>query len=326
MLGNGMAESIKLTLGMAVTPRTRALFDGSVLPEGIELRCESEFGDGLDNTGARHRAILGGAIDGGECSTSSLILARMRGATLRGLPVFLARQFRHRCIYCSVTSTLSHPSELKGKRVSAHRYNASTAVWLRALLQDEYGVSPEEMEWYVAEPDVGEEAHVPPPKSVTVKFIPPPRTREHAIELVESGVIDAALEPYGSLANNPKLRRLLKDHRREEAEYFRRTQVIPVIHTLVLQENVVEKHPWIAESLLSAFRKARALEEKYMTDQEKSEARWLSEVIGYDPYAYVFDTSTRKSLDTLIRCQLQQGLLDRAPALEELFFRETLSA
>jgi len=257
-----MAESIKLTLGMAITPRTRALFDGSVQPDGIELRCENQFGDGLDNTGARHRAILGGAIDGGECSTSSLILARMRGMSIRGLPVFPARQFRHRCIFCSTTSTLNHPSELKGKRVSAHRYNATTAVWLRALLQDEYGISPQEMEWYVAEPDVGEEANVPPPKSVSVNFISAPRTREHAIELVETGVIDAALEPYGSLGKNPKLRRLLEDHRSEEADYFRRTQVIPVIYTLVLQEKLVEKHPWIIDSLLAAFRKARALEEK----------------------------------------------------------------
>jgi 4,5-dihydroxyphthalate decarboxylase len=321
-----MAESIKLTLGFAVTPRTRALFDGTVRPEGIELRCESQFGSGLDNTGARHRAILGGTIDGGECSTSSLIMARMRGASLRGLPIFPARQFRHRCIFCPVTSTLSQPSELKGKRVIAHRYNATTAVWLRGLLQDEYGVSPEQMEWYVAEPDVGEEATSPPLKSMTVNFITPPRTREHAIELVENGAIDAALEPYGALATNPKLRRLLKDHRREEADYFHRTQVIPVIHTLALQEELVGKHPWILNSLLSAFRQARALEEKYMTDEEKNEARWLRETIGYDPYAYSFDSSTRKSLEALIRCQMQQGLLGREPALEELFFRATLSA
>jgi 4,5-dihydroxyphthalate decarboxylase len=321
-----MAESIKLTLGLAVTPRTRALFDGTVRPEGVQLHCESQFGDGLDNTGARHRAILGGAIDGGECSTSSLILARMRGASLRGLPIFPARQFRHRCIYCPATSTLRHPSELKGKRVVAHRYNATTAVWLRALLQNEYGVSPEEMEWYVAEPDVGEEAASPPPKSVAVNFIPPPRTREHALELVENGTIDAALEPYGSLAKNPKLRRSLKDHRREEADYFRRTQVIPVIHTLVLQEELVVKQPWILDSLLYAFRKARVLDEKYMNEEESNEARWLSEAIGYDPYAYSFDDSTRKSLNALIRCQMQQGLLSRQPALKELFFRETLSA
>ena len=321
-----MAESIKLTLGLAVTPRTRALFDGTVRPEGIQLYCESQFGDGLDNTGARHRAIIGGAIDGGECSTSSLILARMRGAPLRGLPIFPARQFRHRCIYCPATSILSHPSELKGKRVVAHRYNATTSVWLRGLLHNEYGVAPEQMEWYVAEPDVGEEASSPPPKSVTVNFIPPPRTREHALELVEKGAIDVALEPYGSLAKNPKLRRLLKDHRREEADYFRRTQVIPVIHTLVLQEELVAKHAWILDSLLSAFRKARALEENYMTEEERNEAGWLSEAIGYDPYAYSFDESTRKSLDALIRCQMQQGLLSRHPEPEELFFCATLSA
>jgi len=321
-----MVDSIKLTLGFAVTPRTRALFDGTVRPEGIELRCESQFGDGLDNTGARHRAILSGAIDGGECSTSSLILARMRGMSIRGLPVFPARQFRHRCIYCATTSSLNHPSELKGKRVSAHRYNATTAVWLRALLQDEYGVAPEAMQWFIAEPDVGEEAAVPPPESVTVNFIASPRTREHAIELVETGVIDAALEPYSSLGKNPKLRRLLTDHRREEAAYFHRTQVIPVIHTLVLQEKLVQHYPWIIDSLLSAFRKARALEEKYMSDDEKDEARWLAEAIGYDPYGYTFDDSTRRSLDALIRCQFQQGLLQRAPALEELFFPQTLNA
>jgi 4,5-dihydroxyphthalate decarboxylase len=321
-----MADLIKLTLGFAVTPRTHALFDGSVRPEGIELRCESQFGDGLDNTGARHRAILGGMIDGGECSTSSLILARMRGMSIRGLPVFPARQFRHRCIYCATKSSLNHPSELKGKRVSAHRYNATTAVWLRALLQDEYGVAPEAMQWFIAEPDVGEEAAVPPPKSVSVNFIASPRTREHAIELVETGAIDAALEPYGSLGKNLKLRRLLKDHRREEAEYFHRTQVIPVIHTLVLQEKLVQQQPWIIDSLLSAFRKARALEEKYMSHDEKDEARWLADAIGYDPYGYTFDVSTRKSLEALIRCQIQQGLLRRAPALEELFFPQTLNA
>ena len=143
--------------------------------------------------------------------------------------------------------------------------------------------------------------------------------------MVESRAIEAALEPYGSLGKNPKLRRLLKDHRREEAEYFRRTEVIPVIHTLVLREELVDRHPWVIDSLLAAFRKARALEDKYMNDDEADEARWLRETIGYDPYGYRFDSSTRKSLDALIRCQLQQNLLSRAPALEELFFRETLN-
>jgi hypothetical protein len=74
-------------------------------------------------------------------------------------------------------------------------------------------------------------------------LLPPPRTREHAIELVERGAIEVALEPYGSLGKNPKLRRLLQDYRREEAEYFRRTEGMPAIHTRVLREPLVEKHP-----------------------------------------------------------------------------------
>ncbi|HWP60738.1 MAG TPA: hypothetical protein VNL14_22785 [Candidatus Acidoferrales bacterium] len=314
---------MKLTLGLSLNPRTRALFDGSVTARGIELRLQSRFGAGLDNTGARHRAILQGQIDGGECSTSSLVLARMRGVALRGLPVFLARQFRHRCMFCATGSTLAGPSDLKGKRVTTHRYNSTTSVWLRGLLQDEYGVAPDAMEWHVAEPDVGEEARRPPPTNVKVRFISPPRTREHAIELVESGVIDAALDPYSSLAKNGALRRLIPDYRREELNYFQRTQVIPVIHTLVLREELVSAHPWIIESLTTAFRQARALAEKYMNEEEKEEARWLASAIGYDPFAYRLDASARKSFETLLRYQFQQGLLERLPALEEILFPQS---
>lgn len=313
-----------LTLGLSITPRTRALFDGSVRPEGIELRCESEFGTGLDNTGARHRAILQGEIDGGECSTSSFVLARMRGVRLRALPVFLARQFRHRCMFCAVGSLLAHPAELKGKQVTVHRYNSTTAVWIRGLLQNEYGVAPEAMEWHVAEPDVGEEASHRLPAGVAVKLIPSPRTREHAIEMVANGEIDAALEPYSQLAKETRLRRLLGDYRIEEAAYFRRTQVVPVIHTLVLREELVAVHPSAVGSLISAFREARSLAERYMNEEEKAEARWLNEAIDYDPFSYRLDSSARKSLETLLHYQVQQKLLETAPALEDLFFPGSL--
>ena len=314
-----------LTLGLAITPRTRALFDGSVRPEGIQLRCESQFGTGLDNTGARHRAILQDQIDGGECSTSSFILARMRGVKLRALPVFLARQFRHRCMFCAVGAPLAHPSDLKGKRVTVHRYNSTTAVWIRGLLENEYGVTPQAMEWHVAEPDVGAEASRPVPAGVTVKLIPSPRTREHAIEMVANGEIDAALEPYSQLAKETRLRRLVGDYHTEEAAYFRRTQVLPVIHTLVLREELVAAHPATVGSLISAFREARRLAERYMNEEEKAEARRLNDAVDYDPFSYRFDSSARKSLETLLQYQIQQNLLDSAPALDHLFFPGSLA-
>ena len=180
------------------------------------------------------------------------------------------------------------------------------------------------MDWYVAENDVGEEGLRLRPEGVRVRFISEPRTREHAIELLEEGEIDAALEPYPGLAKNPKLRRLFEDSSRVEADYFRRTQVIPIIHSLALREELVAEHPWVVGSLLKAFRQARALAENYMNEEQKKEARWEREVIEDDPFSYRLDYCARKSLETLIEYQVQQGLLDKKPKLEDLFFPESL--
>src|SRR5215470_18235 len=143
-----------LAIGLNPSPYTQALFDGSVRPQEIDLQLQSRFGEGLDNVGARHRAIIAGELDGGELSISSYILARLRGVPLRALPVFLSRRFRLRCMYCRADSSLHNPSELAGKSATVHRYNATTPVWLKGILQNEFGVKPSEIEWRVAEPDI----------------------------------------------------------------------------------------------------------------------------------------------------------------------------
>src|SRR6266542_1476399 len=201
-------NTLSLTIGLSASPYTQALFDATVRTNGIELQLQTRFGDGLDNIGARHRAIIAGKIDGGELSISSFILARLRGVPLKALPVFLSRRFRLRCMYCRVDSTVNHPSELAGRSVTVHRYNATTPVWLRGILQNEFGVKPSDLDWYVAETDIAEESLKPPPPEVGVRFITPPRTREHAVEMVEQGKIEAALEPY-HLHDNPKMRYLM---------------------------------------------------------------------------------------------------------------------
>ncbi|HZA55892.1 MAG TPA: hypothetical protein VE616_16700, partial [Candidatus Udaeobacter sp.] len=72
-------NALPLTIGLNPSPYTQALFDGSVRAKDIELHLQSSFGEGLDNVGARHRAIIAGILDGGELSISSFILARLRG-------------------------------------------------------------------------------------------------------------------------------------------------------------------------------------------------------------------------------------------------------
>jgi 4,5-dihydroxyphthalate decarboxylase len=317
-------NDVSLIVGFNPAPNTQALIDRSVRPKGVDLRVQTQFGDGLDNTGARHRFIIRGELAGGELSISSFVLARHRGVRLRALPVFLSRKFRLRSMYCRVDAPLQHPAELRGKKVTVHRYNSSTAVWLRGILQNEYQVSPRELEWLVAEPDIAEEALHPPPSDVRVSFISPPRTREHAIELVEQGEIDAALEPYPALLSNPKLRHIIRDYRKAEEDYFQRTGAFTVNHLFALREEVAEAHPWIVESLLTAFCEAETKADGYRNAKEKEEAAWEQKVMG-GPFWYSLNKGcARRSLETLIEFQFQQGILDEKPEIESLFFPQVL--
>lgn len=316
--------AIPFTLGLNPAPNTRALFDKTVQPKGIELHLQSQFGEGFDNVGARHRSIIKGEIDGGELSISSFILARIRGVKLGALPVFLSRRFRLRCMYCHADSPLRHPSELAGKKATVHRYNATTPVWLKGILQNEYGVRPQDVEWFVAEPDIAEESLRPPPPEIRVRFIPPPRTREHAIELVEQGEIEAALEPY-PLSSNPKLRYLMPDFRRAEEDFFRRRGAFTINHLLALREEIAETHPWMVGSLLSAFREADALADRYRDEKQKAEAAWERKVMG-EEFSYSLKKGcARRSLATLIEYQIQQGILDQRPDIESLFSPQALN-
>jgi 4,5-dihydroxyphthalate decarboxylase len=158
-------------------------------------------------------------------------------------------------MYCRMDSPVHHPSELAGKSATVHRYNATTPVWLKGILQNEFGVKPSDIDWYVAEPDIAEESLRPPPPNVRVRFISSPRNREHAVEMVERGEIEAALEPY-HLHDNPKMRYLMPDYRQAEENFFRRTGAYTVNHLLALREEIANEHPWAVRSLFTAFKES----------------------------------------------------------------------
>lgn len=307
-----------LIIGMSRAPYTEALFDGSVRVDGVELELRTRFGDSYDNVGARHRAIIAGEIDGGELSISSYILARLRGVPLIALPVFLSRRFRLRCMYCRNSSPLQHPSELAGGKITVHRYNATTPVWLRGILQNEFNVKPQDVEWYVAEPDIAEESLRPPPAEVRVDFIPQPRTREHAVELVERGEIDAALEPY-ALHATPHIRYLMADYREAEKSFFQRTGAYTINHLFALRREIVDEQPEVADKLLAALIEANSLADRYRDEKQRREAAWEKEVMGEDFQYSLKRGCARRSLETLMDYQIQQGILERKPNIDELF-------
>jgi 4,5-dihydroxyphthalate decarboxylase len=213
--------------------------------------------------------------------------------------------------------------QLAGKSVTVHRYNATTPVWLRGILQNEFGVKPNEIDWYVAEPDIAEESLRPPPPEVRVHFIPAPRTREHAMEMVQEGKIEAALEPY-PLHDNPKMRYLVRDFRQAEKQFFRRTGAYTLNHLFALREKTVQEHPAAVSNLFEALKDANALADRYRDQKQKNEAAWEKEVMG-EEFSYSLRRGCAlRSLETLMEYQVQQGILDGMPEIEKLFFPETL--
>jgi 4,5-dihydroxyphthalate decarboxylase len=227
-------------------------------------------------------------------------------------------------MYCRANSPVHHPSELAGKSATVHRYNATTPVWLKGILQNEFGVKPSDIDWYVAEPDIAEESLRLPPPDVRVRLITPPRTREHAVEMVEQGEIEAALEPY-HLHDNPKMRYLMSDFRPAEKQFFRSTGAYTVNHLFALREEIAEEHPSAVQSLLAAFKEANALAHRYRDEKQKSEAAWEREVMG-EEFSYSLRRGcARRSLEVLMEYQVQQGILDTAPKIESLFFPEFLN-
>ena len=309
-----MSNTIDLTLGMERTPLTRALFEGEVQAKGIRLKCQRDFGGGLQNTGERHRQILEGKLSAGEFSTSSFLLATMRGVPLKALPVFPARGFHFSHIFCHDGAAIQTPKDLEGKRVTVHRFNATTPVWTKGLLQDEYGVSLESIDWFVAEPDLqGEE----PPASMHLQLIPEPATREKAVAMLSSGELDGALEPY--VRPGPGIRRVVENYRDKAAIYYQQTGIYPITHTLVIRTELLEEHPWAAESLVAAFRESRERAPDYFGERDRDEASWRQEVLGGAPYDHRFGPRERRTLEALSRYQIQQGLRHAPADIDSLF-------
>lgn len=296
-------ETLDLTIGLSRNPYAEALFEGVVQPKGIRLTCLSEFSEGLDNTGERHRQILGGQLAGGECSTSSFLLAKTRGVPLTAIPVFPARGFPHRQIFCHAEAPIKTPSDLSGKKVTVHRWNSTSPTWTKGLLENEYGVNLRSVHWYTAEPDPeGEGA----PPDFEIMRIPEPATREKAIDMLASGQLDAGLDPY--IQPGPGIRRVLENWHDDAAAFFRRTGIYPMSHTVVIRSSVLEQHPWVAESLLEAFRASRREAPKYLKPEARAHEDWLHEVLGDDPHAYRLGPAEQRTLQELVRYQFQQGL------------------
>jgi 4,5-dihydroxyphthalate decarboxylase len=254
---------------------------------------------------------------------------------LIAIPVFPSKTFRHSCIYINTDSGIEKPADMAGKRVGVPEYQITMATWARGILQHEYGVAPEKMKWLTGgEEHPGREDKVKHnlPPNIDIQPIPADKTLSGMLERGEIDAMISAHIPSPFVRRAPKVRRLIPNFREVEADYFRRTKIFPIMHTLVLREEVYEKHPWVAQSLFKAFNEAKRLCQeamyefsalKYMLAWSIDEMEKEREILGEDPWAYGLEAN-RHILETLVQYAHEQGLISQRFEVNSLFAKSTL--
>lgn len=326
-----MADNVHLTYAGNFYDRTAALATGAVQPAGIRLNYLR-----LTSPEIFWRMLRFGDFDASELSCANYFTLRSRGdSRFMAIPVFPSRTFRHSAVYVNTAAGIRQPADLRGKRVGCPEYGMTMAIWVRAFFQHDYGVLASDFTWVsggVEEPGRRDRVSTQPPAGVRLESAPPDRSLSH---MLEDGELDALFSPSAPSVfrkGSPKIARLFPDFPRVEAEYFHRTGLFPIMHTVVLRRDVYDRYPWAALSLYNAFVEAKelALESLHDTDVLAVSLAWMAayaeqEVALAGPTLWADGfAANRPVLEALKSYLAEQGLLANDFQLEEVFAPNTL--
>ncbi len=319
--------------GVDYLDRTHALATGEVSPLGVDLNFQS-----LAISELFRRMCRNAEFEAAELSMSSYMVMRSQGDDrFVAIPVFPARAFRQRQIYVGADSGIEKPEDLAGKLVGLREYQITAALWIRAFLQHDHGVEPGAIRWRyggVETPYWAERLEHPPPPGVELERIPEDRS---LVGMLEAGELDAlALTHAPKLFHDgsPAIRRLFSDYRPIEEDYFRRTGLYPIMHTVVIRRDVYAANPWLATSLLRAFEEAKAVGRRRTHDMDVlavSDPWWEPELaavdalFGGDPFPYGL-AANLAAVEAMTQYSFEQGLSARKLDPLELFASETLDS
>lgn len=314
-----MSRKLELTLACGDYEIVRALKEGAVKPDGIELTVLTDM-----DSGTRHwRFLRGREFDVAELSCSSFLVARDQGMAFDAIPVFLHRRFRHGFIFINTGKGIKQPKDLIGRNVGLKQFQSSAIVWMRGILAHEYGVPPDSINWFT---DLEESIAFDHPPGIRITRVPDDKSVE---DMLAEGELDAALHPElirPLVDKDPRVGRLFPDYRQEEVRYFQKTGNFPIMHVLGIKREVVERYPWVPINLYRAFDKAKAIAMERMANPRlvplvfyRDEWEVQEAMFGPDPWEYGLGARNRKNIETIIGYSAEQGLIRRRPDVDEVF-------
>ena len=322
---------LRLSLACWDYDRTRALADGRVQPDGIDL---VYLNQPVEETFFRMMKFR--EFDASEMSLSSYVASlHQEKPPFIAIPVFPSRFFRHSCIFVSAKSGIARPEDLKGKRVGVPEYQMTAPVWIRGILSDDHGVKVTDYEHFSGgeeEPGRIDKLKIDLPSAIRLKAI---NAKQTLSQMLGDGELDAlvtARMPSTFHTKPDAVKRLFQDYVAAEKAYYRRTKIFPIMHTVVIRRDVYEKNPWVAQSLFKACAQSKeiAMDMLRQTAAMPAMLPWsVAQVeearreLGEDWWPYGLEAN-RHVLDTFLRYHHEQGLSKRRFKPEEIFARETL--
>ena len=307
---NGMTK--RLSTALATRGHTEALKDGSVKPRTFDFA----FEEVPVIIKAFRRMVRSQDFDICELAMTTYLCARAYGKPFTAVLVFPMRAFHHGAIVYNTKSGIRSPKDLEGRRVGVNRgYTVTTGVWARSILQHEHGVDLGAVTWVLS----GDEhvAEYQPPSNVVP--IEPGATIE---QLLMSGELAAAI---GVQVESPDVKPLIPNAEDAGFDALRQRGHYPINHTVVVRNDVLDANPELAADLFAAFADAKRRYIDKLTsgriDAPDPVHVRVMEIAG-DPLPYGIEPN-RKMLDSIVRYAVEQRILPRPFAVEELFAPST---
>jgi 4,5-dihydroxyphthalate decarboxylase len=320
---------LQLTFACGDYDRTRAIEEGTVVPDGIDLTylrlpVEETF----------FRMMRYREFEVAEMSMSTYVKSLdLDEPPFVALPVYTSRQFRHAGIFVNENSGIEKPEDLRGKVVGTPEWQLTANVWIRGFLADQYGVPVDSVDYRTGgqeTPGRIEKAAVDLGDRIRIRPIPEGKTLS---AMLAAGEIDAFQGPRvpSSFVPGGPVRRLFTDPVAAEKEYFERTGIFPIMHVVVVRRDVYERHRWVAQSLTKALglAKKKAMAELYDASALRFMLPWLipgleeaRSLMGEDYWSYGL-APNRHVLETFLRYHHEQGLSRRQYEPAELFAPES---
>lgn len=317
-------EQLRLVLSCNEYDRTRFLVDGTVKAEGIDLTIAA-----LPSEERHRRFSQDLEFDVCELQMGVFLGWIARGAPFSAIPVFPHRKFGHGNVLIHTESGIQKPEDLAGKTIGMRAHFNPVSLWMRGILQDEYGVPARSLKLRT-----NQQEQVPgwqPPDWMEIQRLPKGQKIE---DVLPRGEIDACMLPEITskhTRNIPGVRRLWPNFREVEKQYYLRTKIFPIRHVVVVKNSVLERHPWVAGSLLEAFTKAKEIGIKHVSDTRRSFLAWYGaeleeerELFGEDAWPYNI-RDNHMVLETMARYAEMVGVAERRLKVEEMFAESVLS-